>query len=58
LFRQLFAALFDSMLVSMLALLHVSVDSALRRQRLGGRRPVGRGVGGRIVVEDCSTTTC
>jgi hypothetical protein len=57
LFRKLFAKLFGSMFVSMLTLLSISMDPALRRQRLGGRRHVGRGVGGRIVVRNSRTTT-
>jgi hypothetical protein len=50
-FRQLFATLFGSMRDlkhgELLAWSHV----AQCRQRLPGRRPVGRGVGGRIVGE-------
>jgi hypothetical protein len=56
-YRQLFATLLGSMLGSMLGLLYLSVDSALFRQRPGGRQPVGRGVGGRIVVGNGRTTT-
>jgi len=57
LFRQLFATLFGSMFGSKFVQLYVWMDSALCRQRPGGRRHVGRGVGGRIVVRDRRTTT-
>ena len=57
LFRQLFAPLFGSMFGSKFVQLYVWMDSALCRQRLGGRQPVGRGVGGRIVACDYRTTT-
>jgi hypothetical protein len=49
-FQQLFASLFGSMFESMLVWSHAPSYLALRRQRLPGRQPVGRGVGGRIVV--------
>jgi hypothetical protein len=42
----LFGSLFDSMFAELLA----SACHALCRKKLGGRQPVGRGVGGRIVV--------
>ncbi|MBM3330569.1 hypothetical protein FJY68_01800 [candidate division WOR-3 bacterium] len=58
-FRLLFAPLFGSMYESMLAQLSVPMRLAMCRQRLGGRRPVGRGVGGRIVVlRPANTTRC
>ena len=57
LFPQLFATLFGSMFKSKFAPLYLSMGPALCRQRLGGRRPVGRGVGGRIVVWNGPATT-
>ena len=42
--------MFGSMFESMFPQSYVSVCLAPRRQRQGGRRPVGRGVGGRIVA--------
>ncbi len=55
--QQLFAPMLGSMFESMFPQSHVSVCLALRWQRLGGRQSVGRGVGGRIVVENGLTTT-
>jgi hypothetical protein len=57
LFRQLFAALFGSMFDLMYGWLQVSSRLALCRQMLPPRRPVGRGVDGRIVLGERSTTT-
>ena len=54
---QLLATSYRSMFESMLAQLCVSMCLEPRRQRLPGRQPVGRGVGGRIVVRNRSTTT-
>jgi hypothetical protein len=51
LLKQLFKTLFGLMFKSKFAQLYVSMGPALYRQRPGGRRPVGRGVGGRIVVQ-------
>ena len=48
--RQSFASSFGSMFGSKFVQLYVWMDPALCRQKLGGRQPVGRGVGGRIVV--------
>jgi hypothetical protein len=50
LLRKKLAPLFGSMFESMLVWPHAPTYLALRRQRLLGRQPVGRGVGGRIVV--------
>jgi len=55
--QSLFRELFGSMFMSMLTLLSISIDPALRRQGPEGRRHVGRGVGGRIVVGNDRTTT-
>jgi len=57
LFRQLSATLFGSMFGSKYEQLHVWMDPALFRRRQGGRRSVGRGVGGGIVVGNVPTTT-
>jgi hypothetical protein len=57
LFLQLFAPLFGSLFTSKNAQLWASSCLALRRQMLLPRRPVGRGVGGRIVVWHRHTTT-
>jgi hypothetical protein len=57
LFRTFFAALFGSMFASKDAWLRASSCLAPYRQRPRGRRPVGRGVGGRIVVRERHTTT-
>ncbi len=57
LFRQMLAALFGSMLESKYAQLLALSHLALRRQKLPPRRPLGRGVDGRIVVRDGLTTT-
>ena len=57
LFRQMLAALFDSMLESKYAQLLALSHLALRRQKLPPRRPLDRGVGDRIVVGNGLTTT-
>ena len=57
LFQQLFAALFGSMLKSKSKQLLAPLRLAICRKRLPGRRPVGRGVGGRIVVRHVADTT-
>jgi hypothetical protein len=57
LLQQLFATLLGSMFDLMYGELQASSRHATYRQTLPTRRPVGRGVGGRIVVRDCSTTT-
>jgi hypothetical protein len=57
LFRQLFAALFGSLFELMYGWLQALSCLALNRQMLLPRRPVGRGVGGRIVVRNGRTTT-
>ncbi|MBM3331031.1 hypothetical protein FJY68_04165 [candidate division WOR-3 bacterium] len=57
LFQQLFAALFGSMFVAKYLWLWVQLCLAPCRRKQLGRRPVGRGVGGRIVVEERSTAT-
>jgi hypothetical protein len=51
------AALLGSLLDSRQGSLQAPKRPALRRQGLQGRRPPGQGVGGRIVVENCPTTT-
>jgi hypothetical protein len=50
LLQQMFATLFGSMFDLKNLQLQASSRLETRKQRLGGRRPVGRGVGGRIVV--------
>ena len=50
LFQQLFAALYGTMFASSCEQLFGSTRLALYLNRQPGRRPVGRGVGGRIVV--------
>jgi hypothetical protein len=57
LFQTLFAKLFGSMFKSKSAWLWASSSLALYPQMLLPRRPVGRGVGGRIVVGERSTAT-
>ena len=57
LFQTLFAKLFGSMFKSKSAWLWASSRLALYTRMLLPRRPVGRGVGGRIVVGERSTTT-
>jgi hypothetical protein len=51
LFRQMLAALFGSMLESKYAQLLALSHLALRRQKLPPRRPLGRGVDGRLWLE-------
>lgn len=58
LFQMLFAKLFGSMFKSKSAWLWASSRLALCRQMLLPRRPVGRGVDGRIVAGRRSATTC
>jgi hypothetical protein len=57
LFQTLFVKLFGSMFKSKSAWLWASSRLALYPQMLLPRRPVGRGVGGRIVALDRCTTT-
>ena len=57
LFQRLFVSSFGSLFESTLPQSYVSMRLAPGRQRLPGRQPVGRGVGGRIVVRNRSTTT-
>jgi len=57
LFQQLFATLFGSMFDLMSTSLWVLTCLVLSRQMQLPRRPVGRGVGGRIVAGKRSTTT-
>ena len=56
-FQKMFAMLFDLLFDLKYRLLYVSSYLVLYRQKPRGRRPVGRGVGGRIVVENGPTTT-
>jgi hypothetical protein len=58
LLQKLFAALFGSMLALMLTQLWVFSYLSPYRQMLPPRRPVGRGVDGRIAVGERCTTTC
>jgi hypothetical protein len=57
LFKKTFVALFGSLFDSKFRSLRASVYLALYRQRLRGRRPGGRGVGGETVVTNARTTT-
>jgi hypothetical protein len=56
-FQQLFATLLGSLFDQMFVQLWASTCHALCRQMLLPRRPVDRGVGGRIVVRNDRTTT-
>ncbi|GEM_PF-1211128 len=57
LFRQMFAALYGAMFASSCEQLFGTTRLVLSLNRQPGRRPLGRGVGGRIVVGNGLTTT-
>jgi hypothetical protein len=58
LLRQMLATLLGAMFDLMYGELQASSHVALNRQMLPPRRPVGRGVGGRIVVYGSPNTIC